>query len=177
MAERAGDLHEILLRHGQFAQAQTRVKRAVQSPHQPRGIAPHARPVDETPAPRTRSHENVLGDRQLIEHHGFLVNHTDAELLRVRWRADAHALAAQRDATAIGLVDAGEDFDQCGFAGTVFADQGRDRARIKRKINRLERARTAEGLADAGQLQQGACRRWLVVAQKTFANSLTFDWS
>src|SRR6202034_147652 len=101
----------------------------------------------------------------------------DAEPLRVRRGADAHVLAAEGDAAAIGLVDAGENFDQRGFAGAVFTDQGRDRVRVQCELDRIERARAAEGLADAGQSQQGCVRRWLAVAQKTFANSTILDWS
>ena len=53
-------------------------------------------------------------------------------------------IAVEADFTAVGLIDAGQDLHQRGFAGAVLADQRGDRAATQFETRALERAHTAE---------------------------------
>src|SRR5262245_34861363 len=57
-------------------------------------------------------------------------------------------------AAGIGRVDAGEDLDQGRLARAVLADQAMHLARLDRPVDRVERDRAAEALADAGKRQE-----------------------
>ena len=54
---------------------------------------------------------------------GLLVNAGDAEFVRRGGREVAHALAVDFNGAAVGLVRAGDDLDERGFARAVFAEQ------------------------------------------------------
>lgn len=86
----------------------------------------------------------------------FLVDHGDAEGFGGGGIEGGDGLAADADFTAgIGLISAGKDFHQSGFAGAVLPHQGVDFAGVNLQADIFEHAQTVEGFADALHLQQG----------------------
>ena len=96
------------------------------------GVAPHGRVVDEAEAPPGLTpHVDVLGDRQVGEQGGFLVDHRDSGGLRFRGGLEAHRLALDQELSGVWLVDAGEDLHERRLTCAVFAGQGVDAVRIQ----------------------------------------------
>ena len=63
--------------------------------------------------------------------------------------------AADVERAAVGLVGAGDDLDERGFARAVLAEQRVDFARLQLERHALQRADGAEGFADVGELEEG----------------------
>ena len=97
--------------------------------------------------------EDVLGDGQVGKEQRLLIDRGDAEALRFRGAADLDRLAGEQDFAAVGLIDAGDDLDQRGFAGAVLAEQRMDLAGVKGERDVFERLRRVEALGDVAHLQ------------------------
>ena len=96
------------------------------------GVAPHGRVVDEAKAPPGLTpHVDVLGDRQVGEQRGFLVDHRDSGGLRFRGGLEAHRMALDQELSGVWLVDAGEDLHERRLTRTVFAGKGVNAVRIQ----------------------------------------------
>ncbi len=72
------------------------------------------------------------------------MNHADPERARGLRVRDAHRVAVEADFTAVGLIDAREDFHQRGFSGAVLADERGDRPARQVEARALERTHAAE---------------------------------
>src|SRR5205807_1745417 len=96
---------------------------------------------------------------QVTEHH--VLRHRErgdqAQLLRDQCEPGAERLARvaesasdtiHEDASGVGLVDAGEDLDQRGFAGAVLADDRVDFARCELERDLVESLSGEEALAE-----------------------------
>ncbi len=84
-------------------------------------------PVDGAkPCAWRMAEEDIFANRQLIEQHGFLMNGSDARIDSGLSTGKLHRLSIQQNFAFGRAVDAGEDFDERGFARAVFADQRRD---------------------------------------------------
>ena len=98
------------------------------------GAAVHRLPVDRAPGcARRMAEEDVFGNRQLVEEHGFLVDGGDAGVDGGLRAGKGDRLAVDQDLAFVRAIDAGQDLDERRFAGTVFADQRGDLARIERR--------------------------------------------
>jgi len=62
--------------------------------------------------------------------------------------------ALDEDPSAVGVINAGHDFDRGRFSGAVLADQGRDLARVQRETHVLQRLDAHERLTNAVQRQR-----------------------
>ena len=91
-----------------------------------------ARSMRPAAAVRLAAHEDVLGDRQVGEERGLLVDHRDAGGLGGGGRGEVDVRAAEPEDAGVALVDAGHDLDQRRLAGAVLADQGVDGAGRRR---------------------------------------------
>ncbi len=79
-------------------------------------------------------------------------DHADAQRDRVARAADLRRLAVDRDAAAVGLVEAVEDRHQRALAGAVLADDAVHRAGRHRQVDIAVGLHRAEALADAAHL-------------------------
>lgn len=68
---------------------------------------------------------------------------------------ECDGLAVQQDFALIGAVNAGEDFDERGFARAVFTDKGRDLAGEEADVDAIQGFDAGEYLADAAHFENG----------------------
>ena len=101
-----GDLHRLLLGEREAARRIRHVQADVQARHHLLGLAPHPWPVDD-PAAIPMADEDVLGDRQVGEDHGLLVDRRDTQPLGILGRRHPDRLAVDEDLTRIELLDPG----------------------------------------------------------------------
>ena len=81
----------------------------------------------------------------------MLVNHADAETLRVGRTAYRNRLPAHRHRAAVGRVNAGNDVHEGRFTGAVLAEKGVDFPGLKIEIHAAQSGEFAECLEDARQ--------------------------
>jgi len=113
-------------------------------------------PVDQAEAAaRGMAEKDVLGDAEIIEKHGFLMDRRHPGGGGGMGIGKAAGAAVDLDRAGIGLVDAGQDLDDGRLARPVLADQRHHLAgaQIKRHIE--ERLHPRKGLGDAVQAQDG----------------------
>jgi hypothetical protein len=137
-------LHDVFLRDAELTGGSVGCERNIELTQNFRRPLVHLAPRDESALPGARADENVLGDGEIVEHHAFLVDDVDAELACVLRIVNPNATSVEHDLAAIGLMHAAQDLHQRRFAGAVFANQGRDLARIQREIGVTQRMRAAE---------------------------------
>ncbi len=107
--ERAGDLHQMLLRHAELAHRQGRIDPLIEPGEDRAGALSHRCPIDHAALARPVGHEDILGHRKIVEDDSFLEDGADAEPPGAVRRADLHRLAIQADDALIGVVNARED--------------------------------------------------------------------
>src|SRR5207237_1302150 len=91
--------------------------------------------------------------------------------LGVSGRPDSDRGAVQVDLTSVRLVDAGEDFDQRRFAGTVFTDQRSDLSAVKVELRVSECSGPTKGFGNVAETEDRSGRRVVHAnAQNTCAN-------
>jgi hypothetical protein len=66
----------------------------------------------------------------------------------------ADRLSRDLDRSVIQRVSAGDDFDESGFARSVFTEESMDLARNQIKRHPAQRADSSEGLGDGGELEE-----------------------
>ena len=103
------------------------------------------------------AHEDVLGDRQVGEERGLLVDDGDARLLRLGGRREVDVLAVEAELARVAAVEPGDDLHERGLAGAVLADEGVDRAGIEAQAAGAQGDDGAERLDDPGQLEHRGC--------------------
>ena len=124
-----GDLDQLHLRAAQPRHRQRRVDVEIQQIQPALRLGPHLGIVD--PADRTRPQplqHDVLGHREARDQVALLVDDADPGGDRRARIGEANRAAIEQQLARIGLVDAGQDLDQGGLAGTVLAQQRVDRA-------------------------------------------------
>ena len=70
-----------------------------------------------------------------------------------------HQAFDDNSAALLGSKNAGDDFDEGGFAGTVLADQTVDLAGLYRPVNCIERDGAAKLFADIFETEEWRTRR------------------
>ena len=118
----------------------------------------HPRPVDEQVLVAVGD-EDVLGDVEVREDEGLLVDRGETVGLRLLGVREVNRSALHPDLALVALLDAGQDLDEGRLAGAVLADEGVDLARVERKGHVLERLRHVEALGDPGHLQHRSVAR------------------
>jgi hypothetical protein len=93
--------------------------------------------------------EDVLGDRELVEEHGLLVDGGDAGPRGGVGGREGDRSAVERHGALVGLVDAGQDLDDGRLAGAILADERGDLARVEPERDAVERLHAGEALGDA----------------------------
>ena len=96
--------------------------------------------------------KNILGDREFIKQHGFLVNGGDAHFMRRLRRREMNGDRFIENFALVGLVNAGHHFDQRRLARAVFAYKRRHFAGPQRKLHVLKSTHAGEHLGDARKL-------------------------
>jgi hypothetical protein len=99
---------------------------------------------------------DVLGDGQVLHQVEFLVDGGDAEAHGRDGRAEGDLLAAPAQTAGVGLVGAGQDFDEGRFAGAVLAEQAVHLTGLDVEVDAVEGPDSGERLGDAGHAEQ----RW-----------------
>ncbi len=150
---RAGDGDDLLDGDGVFGQLGADVDvKAVAGEEVLRGRV-DALAVDHAEVGGLAAEEEVLGDRAVGEEVDLLVDGADAVGLAVQGVAESDRCAVEEEFPAVGLVGAGQDLDQGGFARAVFAEEGVDLACVGGEIHGVQRTVLAEDLDDPARLQ------------------------
>lgn len=76
----------------------------------------------------------------------LLVDHADAGGFDGCRVAEGQRAAVEGRATAVGLIDAGEDFDQRRFTGAVLANQAMNFPGLRRRVTALSAVTLAKRL-------------------------------
>ena len=89
--------------------------------HQRRRPGLHLFTSQQTKPPRLTADEQVIRHRHIRQQVHFLVDGADPQLLGMGGIFGRNSLAFQPDSAAIGVINAGQRFDQRRFSGAVFA--------------------------------------------------------
>ncbi len=152
--EGLGDLDHLLLGHRQ------RLHQSVRADVHPQPVEASLRiraqpcPVDEPAAPGLACQVDVFRHRQVRDQVQFLVDDDDSQPLGHLGRGELHRIAAEGDASAIGLVHPAHDLHEGGLARTVLAAQGMHFACVDFEIHAVQHGRAVETLADSFELQE-----------------------
>ncbi len=152
--QRLGDLHDLLVGDGQAAGRPVGVEVDAEPLHQGRRGRVGGLVVDPAEgAPGPAAHEDVLGDRQVGEERGFLVDHGDAGVAGVAGAVEDDGLAVEQHLTGVRPVHSGEGLDQRRLARAVLTGEGVHLAGQQLQGDVPQGAYGAEGLRDALQCQ------------------------
>jgi hypothetical protein len=151
--QRLGDGDELAPGKTEPIDPHARVRRKVELSHDRPGLLDHPSSVDDRnnaqeAALRRISHHQVLGDRKGRHQVQLLGNGYDSGQNRVVRTRQFAGDAIDCDLAEVGPQRATEDTDQCGFSGSVLADQGMNFARHDGKAHAIERGRCAVPLGD-----------------------------
>jgi hypothetical protein len=92
-------------------------------------FAAHETPVENTKTADFTAEIKAFRHRQVFGEIKFLVNDDNAETFGRTIARQHHRLTIKKDTTRGRLFEAGEDLDERGFTGAVFAHQRMDFAR------------------------------------------------
>jgi hypothetical protein len=127
VGERARNFDQVLLGDAERLEGRVGVDVAFEPQQEVARAGTHCAPVHQPAASdRHVPHENVLGHRQLIEHHRLLVDGGDARGPGISRAREGDGPTLHQDLPVVGPVEAGQDFDYRRFAGAVLADEGHD---------------------------------------------------
>ena len=104
-----------------------------------------------------QSQGDVFCNRQIRKQSGLLIDARDSQFMGEGWGEVGYPFRSDLDPAVIGLVRAGDDFDQCGFSSAIFSQQGMDFAGVQVKGNTLQGAHCAERFRDGNKIQQRGC--------------------
>jgi hypothetical protein len=110
-------------------------------------------------APRLAAHEDVLGDRQVGEERGLLVDHGDARVAGVGGTVEDGGLAVQEHLTGVRSVHAGERLDEGRLARAVLTGECVHFAGEQFQGHVPQGAYCAEGLRNVLERQHGGRTR------------------
>ncbi len=158
LRQRLGDLDPLPVgdrepAHGDIDIEVVAVERIQQRPR----ARPHRRPIHRVPAGAGRMADiDVLRNAELGKQQQLLVDGRDAVSGGFVRRGEADGRACDPHLPGIRRDHAGDDLDQRGFAGAVFAEQGVDLAGADIEADLLQHRHRAEGFGDARQLHEPA---------------------
>ncbi len=153
--EGTGDLHQLLLRHRERSDLRIGIDLGSDTAQQLLGGFSPGAPSD--PAERPESLEpdpDVFRHREVGEQRRLLIDAGDTEAMGFSGREGRDPVAADLDGAFIGLMSAGDDLDQCRFAGAVLAQQRMHLSGPQVERNAFERPDGPEGLGHGSQLEQ-----------------------
>lgn len=153
--QRAGDLDELPLLDSEIARPGIRVDLdAVVGEELLRALAqpPPADPAGVVVEP---VEEEVLGDGQVGDDHGLLVDAGDLRLPGRGVPEGGRGLPAERDRPGVRLVESGQDADQRRLARTVAADEGVRLTGLHGELHPVERNGRSEAFDNAFRLYGG----------------------
>ena len=104
-------------------------------------------------APRLAAHEDVLGDGQVGEERGLLVDHGDSRVAGVGGAVEDDGLAVEEHLTGVRSVHPGEGLDEGRLARAVLAGEGVHLAGEQLQGHVPQGAHGAEGLRDVLERQ------------------------
>jgi hypothetical protein len=120
------------------------------------GVAFHGGAVDAAQAaPGLAADEEVLGDGEVAEERGFLVDDGDPGRDGGGGIVERDRRTVHFDVSGVGTVEAGEDLDQCRLAGPVLPHQCMRFARMDFQAGAAQGAHRSEGLLDTPQGHYG----------------------
>ena len=96
--------------------------------------------VDQPQATRRVADRDVVRDREIRNEGELLEDAGDAGRVGGGGRCKANCLPVEQHAALVGRDDAGHDFDQRRFPGTVLAQHRMDAADFDRQVGVLQRA-------------------------------------
>jgi len=153
------DLDDLLVGDGQTQRRAPGVDVHAKPVEQPLSLGVHRRAVDPpSRGQRLAPHEDVLGDREVREEGGLLVDHRHACCLGLGGRGEVDGLTSEAKLARVAAVDAGHDLDQRGLASAVLADEGVDRTRVHRDGCGAQCDDGAERLRHVTQFERGCAR-------------------
>ena len=104
---------------------------------------------------------DVFGDGHPFDEAEVLMNERDGQRIRCRTRR----LSGEFYGAWIGLVNARQDFDECGFAGAILAEQRVYLAATNVKVDMIESKRRSQSFDEAAHNEE---RRGLTVPTGSF---------
>ena len=143
------DSDDLLHRHRKAVQRLAHVEGKAVGGHQRRRPGLHLFTSQQTKPPRLTADEQVIRHRHIGQQVHFLVDGADPQLLGMGGIFGRNSLAFQPDSAAIGMVNAGQRFDQRRFSGAVFAQQGHDFAAPQAKVDVIQRLNAGEEFTES----------------------------
>ena len=150
--KRAGDLDDLALLDGECAALHTGIDVEVPLAQYLSRLGAHGTPVDDAAVPWPVTEEDVLGDRQLGDHHRVLEDGRDATSPGTDIAERRSGLAVEANLPGVGGDQARQNRDERRFTRTVAAHEAEAVAGQERGVDAQQRLRAAEALADAGRL-------------------------
>jgi hypothetical protein len=143
-AEGAGDFDELLLGHRERADLGLGRNLGADAGEEFGGAGAAGGPIDAAGGRRgLQAQREIFGDGEVGEERGLLVNAGDAERAGGGGSEVGDGVAGEGDRAAVGLVRAGDDFDERAFAGAVFAEERVDFAGPQIEIDSAQRTHAA----------------------------------
>ena len=150
--ERFGDLDELLIGNGEATDGGANIQVDAKGGEQTLDFAVHRSPIDAAEAVAgLASHEDVLGDVEVGEESGVLMDDGDTAAASIEGAMQDNLLAGNAKKAAVGLVDAGQDLDEGRFASAILANKGMDFAVIEGEIDAPECLNRAKVFGDIAQ--------------------------
>ena len=152
------DFHALLLADREIGDAGIGIDRQAVVARQPRQLSPRRREATGQQRATLGAQHQVLEHGEGVDQHEVLVDHADAVGDGVARARHLDRLAADPYLARIGAVEPVENAHQGRFAGTVFADDAGDRARLDPERHAANGMNDPKRLVDPAQLD-GRCRR------------------
>ena len=147
--DRPRDGHHLLQGDVERAERPSHVDMHAKPVQHGRGVAVHPLPIEQTPAPRLTTHEDVLGRAPIGNEVDLLVDRADPGELGLLGVVEVDRSPLQHDRPSVAPVGAVEDLDQRALAGPVLPDDGVHFARRDAQRRAVERDHTREGFFNA----------------------------
>jgi hypothetical protein len=150
----AGDLHQLLFRHGQTPNLGFDGNICANPAKQLGRLGASMRPTDSAMDLHWfQSQANVFGDGQVGKKRRLLVDAGDPQTVSIERGQMAHRHAGQRHRPAIRRVGPGDDLDERGFAGPILAKHSVDFAAVQVERDAFERPNGVERFGNGLELK------------------------
>ncbi len=163
-----GDFHNLTLRGSETPHAPPHVDSLKANALQNLlDLAVRGAPIDppaQASSCRHIAEQDVLRDAEVGYQVGVLSHHADAELLAAHRVRDRLALAADPDFTRVALHRTCQNTRERALSCAVLADDGVHFAAFGAQVDRAQRLRAAEALADAPHVQKRSYARYPLIS-------------
>jgi hypothetical protein len=146
--KRLGYLDDLLLGDGEASHRGRGTEVRVEALKQGLGLLPQFAPV-YLPCEGVEalvSQKDILEYRKVGEACDMLIDCRNAEPLRIEGASEANGLPIEQYFAFVGVIDAGDDFDERGLTGTVFAHDRVDLSGFELKMHIFQRLHAREKL-------------------------------